>query len=80
MNIKPTLWTTLSFRASCRYGVVHLAGQPVALVRVGPKYKIWSRNGEYLGICYQPSSLRERGGIMRRAEQEYQTRAKPRRR
>ena len=79
-SIWPTLWVTLSFRDAKRYGWSHMAGQPAALVKVGKAYDFYSQHGVRLGRCSTPSDLLSKGGIMRRAEQEYPTRAKPRRR
>ena len=69
------IWTTLSFRSACRYGVAHLAGQPVELHPAGAGYVIYCREGR-LGLCYSPKSLRQRGGVIRDAELHYPTRSR----
>jgi len=66
--------TTMSFRAAWRFGVPHLAGHGVRLVRragvVGMDVFL-VEGGARIGSVYFARSLRERGGVLREAELSY---------
>lgn len=71
---------TMSFRAAWRFGVPHLAGQGVTLSFVGER-EGWIVRHRVLGEVarvYQPQSVRESGGVPRRAESRYPRRARRR--
>lgn len=66
--------TTMSFRAAWRFGCPHLAGQPVTLTPepipgtpMGYCYRVDHVRGPVARVFY-PQSVREPGGVQRKAE------------
>lgn len=70
--------TTLSFRAAYRFGVPHLAGQAITLVRRADGLFIVEHRGRRLALVYAPQVVRELGGIPRKADDHLPARGRSR--